>query len=131
MLLPEQDEVSNIRGKIVEVAKSLTGIRYKYGGLDIDGFDCSGLVHYVYNCFGIELPHSSKTLSRLRDKVNLSEIKPADILIFKLGRRWHSALYIADDLFIHAPSRGEKVRTEGLNEYWKKRFKCALRILPE
>jgi hypothetical protein len=49
-----EQEIRNVlRRQIVGLAQCLAGIPYVYGGSDIDGFDCSGLVFYVYDCFGI------------------------------------------------------------------------------
>jgi len=126
----EPDQVWNIRDKLVSLAENLAGIPYKYGGYDIDGFDCSGFVSYVYDCFGIELPHSAKTMSKLKEKVKLNEAKPADILVFKLSRRWHAAIYLGDNMFIHAPHRKKNIRKEILSDYWKNRLKCVLHIIP-
>ena len=56
----EPGKVWDLRGKIVLLAKSLAGLPYKYGGHEIDGFDCSGLIYYVYDSFGIKLPRTAK-----------------------------------------------------------------------
>ncbi|MGE5340561.1 MAG: C40 family peptidase [Candidatus Omnitrophota bacterium] len=125
----EPEGVWNLREKMINLAVSLTGVPYKYGGLDIEGFDCSGFVHYVYDCFGIELPRSAKTMSKIKGKIKLNNAQPADILVFKLRRIWHAAIYLGDNMFIHSPNRGGTVRTEQLTDYWKSRLKTVLRVL--
>jgi cell wall-associated NlpC family hydrolase len=126
----EPDEVWNLRDKMISLAESLVGIPYKYGGYDIEGFDCSGFVYYVYDCFGIELPRSARTLANRKDKIKLTSAKPADILVFKMRRRWHAALYLGSSIFIHAPNHGGAIRKESLNNFWKNRLKCVLRVIP-
>jgi len=127
----EPEKVWNIRNKIAVLTKSLIGLPYQYGGYELDGFDCSGLVYYVYDCYGIKLPRTAKKQAKLKEKISLKRAKPGDILAFKLKRRWHTAVYIGDKSFVHAPNRKEKVREETLNTFWKKRLKRVIRIIED
>lgn len=127
----EPEKVWNVRDKIAVLAKSLIGLPYQYGGYELDGFDCSGLVYYVYDCYGIKLPRTAKKQAKLKEKVSLKRAKPGDILAFKLKRRWHTAIYIGDNSFIHAPNQREKVRKEAINAFWKKRLKKVIRIIKD
>lgn len=127
----EPGKVWNPRGKIVELAKSLIGIPYKYGGFDLDGFDCSGFVYYVYDSFGIKLPRTAKKQAKLKKKVRLKRAQPADILAFKLKRQWHTAIYTGGNSFIHSPNKKGFVRKEKLNAFWKTRLKSVIRIIDE
>lgn len=126
------DKVWDIRGKIVTLSKSLTGLPYRYGGDDIDGFDCSGLVRYVYGCFGFEVPRTAKKQGKLKNKVTLKKAKPGDIVVFKLKRkRWHSGIIIGKEYFVHAPNRREPVREEFFNSYWRSHLAAVIRIIDE
>jgi cell wall-associated NlpC family hydrolase len=126
------DKVWDMRGKIVTLSKSLTGLPYRYGGDDIDGFDCSGLVRYVYGCFGFEVPRTAKKQGKLKNKVTLKKAKPGDIVVFKLKRkRWHSGIIIGKEYFIHAPNRREPVREEFFNSYWRSHLAAVIRIIDE
>jgi hypothetical protein len=127
----EPENVWNLRDKIVTLTESLIGLPYKFGGHEIDGFDCSGLVNYVFDCYGIPLPRTAKKQAKLKEKIKLRQAKPADILVFKLKRRWHTAIYTGDGYFIHAPNRRELVRKERLNNFWKKRLKYVIRIIDQ
>jgi len=124
-------KVWNLRGKVVGLAKSLTGLPYEYGGEEIYGFDCSGFVYYVYDSFGIKLPRTAKKQGKLDEQIKFKRAKPADILVFKIKRRWHTAIYIGENSFIHAPNKKSRVRVERLSKYWKKRLKHAVRIIDE
>jgi cell wall-associated NlpC family hydrolase len=124
----EQTQV--LRRQIVELAESLAGIPYQFGGVDIDGFDCSGLVFYVYDCFGITVPRNAREQARMKGASKIKYAAPGDILVFKFKRIWHSALYLGNKRFIHAPNAGGWVRFENLNEYWLSRLYKVITIWP-
>ncbi|MCP4213763.1 MAG: C40 family peptidase [bacterium] len=121
--------VTNLKGKMVVLALSLTGLPYRYGGEDLDGYDCSGFVYYVYDCFGVKIPRTAKQQARLKRKIRLGGAEPGDILVFKLKRRRHTAIYLGDNRFIHAPNKRSRVRIEQLNGFWKKRLKGVIRVV--
>lgn len=125
----EPDKVYNLRKKMVTLAKSLVGLPYTYGGEDIDGFDCSGLVQYVYDCFGIKLPRTAKKQAKLKEKIKFKKAKGGDILVFKFKRRYHTAIYVGDNAFIHAPNRNSVVRKQPLTKTWKKNLKYVVSII--
>ncbi len=118
------------RRQVVELAVSLAGIPYVYGGSDIDGFDCSGLVYYVFDCFGIRLPRSAREQARLPRTVRLKRAAAGDIMVFKLNKVWHSAIYLGEGYFVHAPNAAGWVRLEPLNDYWLSRLKTVIAVLP-
>jgi hypothetical protein len=125
----EPETRSVLRRQIVELARSLVGIPYVYGGSDIDGFDCSGFVFYVYDCFGIRLPRSAREQAQLEGAVTIKHAAPGDILVFKLKRDWHSAIYLGDGRFVHAPNADGWVRFERLTDYWLSRLKAVVAVL--
>jgi len=125
----EPQENERLRVRIVELARSLCGLNYSFGGTDINGFDCSGLVHYVYSCYGIELPRTAKEQMTVPRQISLKRIKPGDIIVFRLPRTWHSVVYIGDGRFVHAPSRNSRVREEILNDYWQSRLRKVVSVL--
>ncbi len=127
---PKPPVRSVLRRQVAALAVSLAGLPYAYGGSDIDGFDCSGLVHYVYDCFGIRLPRSAREQSKLPGDVRLQRAAAGDILVFRLKKAWHSAIYLGDGRFVHAPSAQGWVRVETLNDYWLPRLKTAIVVLP-
>jgi len=111
------------------LVESLVDLPYLNGGEDIDGFDCSGFVYYVYDCFGIKIPRSAKEQSKMKSKIRFSKARPTDILVFNINRKWHTAIYDGSGFFIHAPKRGSLIRKEKLNDYWKKRLKTVIAVL--
>ncbi len=107
--------------RVVDFAKHFVGTRYVYGGSSPhSGFDCSGLVRYVYGHFGISLPHSSYGQFDLGRRVGRWALRPGDLVFFDgLG---HVGMYIGNGRFIHAPHTGTRVRIETLAGWYGARF---------
>jgi cell wall-associated NlpC family hydrolase len=120
------DQAANDKGeKIVRLSKEQIGSPYRYGGQSPSGFDCSGLVRYVYRKVGIDVPHSSRLLYKSSRKVSLQKIQPGDLLFFRISRSKvsHVGIYAEGGQFIHAPSSGKHVSLARLdNPYWEKRL---------
>lgn len=117
-------------------ALDLVGTPYRAGGSSpATGFDCSGLVHYVYwDAARILLPRTSAELGALRKPApEASALRPGDVVLFavKRGDRIdHTGIYVGDGDFVHAPSSGGRVRVEPLNaHYWQRSYRGARRIL--
>ena len=100
--------------RAVEIARSQLGVPYVYGGASPGGFDCSGLVMWVYGRLGIALPHNAAALYSVGRPVPTSRMKPGDLVFFHgLG---HVGIYIGHGRMIHAPQTGERVEIESLGE---------------
>jgi|GEM_PF-283367 len=109
------------------------GIHYKFGGTSPEtGFDCSGLVHYsAKKSLGLTLPRQSSQLARTGKAIKKQQLAVGDLVFFNTrGSRYsHVGIYLGNNLFVHAPSSGGKVRVENMTSpYWKKRFTGARRI---
>jgi cell wall-associated NlpC family hydrolase len=118
---------------VVVKALGLVGVPYRFGGNSpASGLDCSGLVRYVYShTLGLDLPRRAEEISRLGQPIDVAELRPGDLLFYNTLRRAYShvAIYIGDGRFVHAPSRGKKVRVEEMNAgYWNARFNGARRL---
>lgn len=114
-------------------AMGMIGVRYRYGGNEPEnGLDCSGLVRYVFReTWGAELPRTSEEISRLGEHVDTHELQPGDLVFYNTLRRAfsHVGIYLGGNKFVHAPSKGGRVRIESMDTgYWKKRFNGARRI---
>ena len=126
----EPGKVWGLRSKIIELAESLKGIKYQYGGSEIYGFDCSGFVQYVYGSFGIDIPRTAKKQGKIKYRVKFDKAKPGDILIFKISRKkWHSGIYVNRKYFIHSPNGRGYVRREKYSGYWMKKMKYVISII--
>lgn len=123
---------------MVVVALSLIGTPYKYGGASPEtGFDCSGLVKYILGLSSpVELPRTSHEMYTMSGRsLKESELKAGDLLFFRIGKSKrinHVAVYIGENRFVHAPSKGNAVRVDPLgSSYWQKYYVGARRVLPE
>ncbi|MBU0671814.1 MAG: C40 family peptidase [Candidatus Margulisbacteria bacterium] len=115
------------RDKLVGTAESFMGIPYKWGGSSVeDGFDCSGLTMAVYHLNGLKLPRNSRSQYRAGMPVKKSELKKGDLVFFatKGGKRIsHVGIYAGNNVFIHAPRTGKKIRRSSLSKgYFKDRY---------
>ncbi len=104
--------------EIADLARGFEGCPYKYGGKDPEtGFDCSGLVWYVYGEMGIELPRTSDAQAKAGELVPPDEIMPGDILCFWQGGWFsHVGIYLGDDWYIHAEGTGIGVKIAALSD---------------
>jgi len=118
---------------IARTAETLLGAPYREGGALPDGFDCSGLVNYVFARHGIAVPRDVRRQATVGVPVALADIRPGDLLFFSTtgSGPTHVAIAIDRSRFIHAPKSGAVVRVESLAlSYWAKRFLEARRIPP-
>jgi cell wall-associated NlpC family hydrolase len=118
---------------VVLQALTLLGIGYQNAGkIPQTGFDCSGLVRYVYReAQGIELPNTALELAHLGKKVERNALQPGDLVFYNTLRRAfsHVGIYLGENRFIHAPRPGGEVRIEDMgSQYWAARFDGARRI---
>jgi len=115
------------RERIVSASLNALGVPYAWGGDKPDeGFDCSGLVLFVFRkAAGLDLPHRARLQRKLGKPVSLAKLEPGDLVFFNTrgNPASHVGIYIGNHRFVHAPSRGSKVRVDTLgNDYWAKRY---------
>jgi cell wall-associated NlpC family hydrolase len=114
--------------KAATAAFRLQGFPYRYGGQSPEeGFDCSGLVQYVYQTQGISLPRDTASLAYSLPAVSPAQRLPGDLVFFNttLNESFsHVGIYLGDDRFVHAPSSHTgRVMVSDLNQpYWQKHF---------
>ena len=96
------------RPRVVAIALQHLGVPYRWAGASPAGFDCSGLVMYVYGRMGISLPHNSAQLWGLGRPVSRDRLEPGDVVFFHgLG---HVGIYIGRGRFVHSPQTGDVVK---------------------
>jgi cell wall-associated NlpC family hydrolase len=121
------ERISNVMSK----AMTLLGTPYRWGGESTEGFDCSGLVGYVYRTvLGMDLPRVSRQMATTGQAVDRNALVPGDLVFFGLrGRVSHVGIYMGEGRFLHAPSRGKNVRVDSLvSGYWSNRYMQGRRV---
>ncbi|MFC5594654.1 C40 family peptidase [Lysobacter niastensis] len=118
---------------VMQRALALLGTPYRWGGTDPNkGFDCSGLVGYVFrNALGIELPRVSREMAKTGELVtDKAKLAAGDLVFFgRRGRVDHVGIYVGEGRFVHAPSRGKDVQVSSLETgYWSAKFMQARRV---
>lgn len=128
------ERYTNATQDVILEGLKLVGVRYKMGGNSIDaGLDCSSFVQKVFmNSIGAYLPRTAREQSQVGEQIDLSQLKPGDLVFFNTMRRAfsHVGIYLGDNHFMHAPRAGAEVRVENMNNsYWMTRFNGARRII--
>jgi cell wall-associated NlpC family hydrolase len=117
--------------RLVAMALGFRGVPYRNGGTDPAGFDCSGLVQYVFARHGVPLPREVRDQYRAGTTVDRRRIQPGDLLFFETVSRGpsHVGIAIGGVEFVHAPSSRGVVRVERFTaDYWAKRWVGARRV---
>ncbi|MEH6417581.1 C40 family peptidase [Pseudomonas sp. CGJS7] len=124
-------EQGRIKG-MLQRALALLGTPYRWGGTSPDqGFDCSGLVGYVFrNALGIELPRVSREMAKTGEVIDRDAMTEGDLVFFgRRGRVDHVGIYLGDGRFVHAPRTGKDVTVSSLDSgYWSGKFMEARRV---
>ncbi len=113
--------------QIVSYARHFLGVRYSWGGTSPrTGFDCSGLVRFVYGHFGIALPHSSWADLGLGHRVPRRGLEPGDLVFFAGAS--HVGIYAGGGRFIDAPHSGAAVQVTTMHGWYGASYYGARRV---
>lgn len=117
---------------VIHTALDFLGVPYRFGGSDPSGFDCSGLMQWVFARHGTLLPREVRDQYRVGQEVRLKDIQPGDLIFFETVTRGasHVGMVIGEGRFVHAPSSNGVVRVEPYTaNYWIRRFVGARRVI--
>ena len=130
---PSAATVSATALGIIQLTEHMLGVRYIWGGASPSGFDCSGLVEYVYaQVAHLSLPHASLIQFEMGQSVSMANLQPADLVFFNTDGpgATHDGIYIGSGQFISAQTPATGVQWGSLySAYWKEHYIGARRIL--
>jgi cell wall-associated NlpC family hydrolase len=129
--LRRHDYGFSIGSEVVVRAIALLGTPYRYGGSAPGGFDCSGLVSYIYNELGIDVPRTAAEQYRAAQRVAMEQLEPGDLLFFRTRGRSvsHVAIYAGSGRFVHAPQTGRNIELRQIGDgYYRARLVGAGRL---
>jgi cell wall-associated NlpC family hydrolase len=131
-VFPSARQQTSIGNEIAMRAISQLGKPYIWGGADLTGFDCSGLVRFIYEQVGIAVPRTAAEQFSAARPIDLNGLKPGDLLFFRTQgqqRISHVAIYTGEGRFIHAPKTGRPVEFRMIDdEYYRPRLAGAGRL---
>ena len=118
----------------VEVVKQYLGVPYVYGGTSPGGFDCSGLMQYVYKQLGYSINRVADAQMRNGIAISRQNLAPGDLVGFYTspgsGYVGHIGMYVGDGMMIHAPRTGDVVKYSNIDDsYYGARFAGGRRII--
>lgn len=119
--------------RAVSLAQGQLGTRYVWGGSAPGGFDCSGLVYWVYGQLGVKLPRVAEDQGAVGTPVGDGDLRPGDAAFFadSSGYVHHEGIYIGGGAMIHAPSTGDVVKVERVDVgYYARQYAGARRFSP-
>jgi peptidoglycan DL-endopeptidase LytE len=117
--------------EISGTALGLRGVPYRNGGADPNGFDCSGLVWYVFSQHGVAVPRTVEDQYKVGGTIDVADLRPGDLVFFNTTSSGasHVGISVGGESFVHAPSSSGVVRVEDLRaSYWASRFIGARRV---
>jgi cell wall-associated NlpC family hydrolase len=100
--------------QIIDYASQFLGVPYVWGGTSPSGFDCSGLVQYVYGHFGIYLPRTAAEQQQVGLYVSRDQLQPGDLVFFG-DPAHHVGIYVGNGMMLHAPHTGDVVKISPLS----------------
>lgn len=126
-----------IASPIIEKAKTFEGVRYKYGGMDKRGMDCSGLIVTSFKTQNILLPRTTSALSTYGNWVDLKQVQEGDLLFFATKKNSrtinHVGIVTKSETgyveFIHSTTSAGVITSKLSERYWYFAFVQARRVI--
>ena len=118
---------------IVTTAKAFIGVPYVFGGTNPSGFDCSGLLQYVFKLNGLTIPRLADEQYNLGRSAEINRLSPGDLVFFTTYTSGvsHCGIYVGDGKFLHASSSRGVIISNLSDDYWKKRLVGAKKLVSD
>jgi cell wall-associated NlpC family hydrolase len=125
-------EATSVAQRVIDLAKTMLNIPYRFGGTTLRGIDCSAFVQRVFGLIDLELPRTAREQFSQGERIDRGQLSVGDLVFFRTYASFpsHVGIYLGDDLFIHASSVGRKVTIDSLEQgYYRKRFLGGRRVI--
>ncbi|MBF0200378.1 MAG: C40 family peptidase [Desulfamplus sp.] len=124
------DDMRAVKEDLYDQFHQWEGVKYRLGGLNRNGIDCSGFVYVTYlEKFGIDLPRNTDLQVRIGRYVRFNDLRSGDLVFFKIGWKGkHVGIYIEDNMFLHVSTRKGVMISSLHDRYWSSKYWQARRI---
>ena len=138
LLQASQDEFEqmvqnvDIKSRLMDQYADWKGVRYRFGGNNKRGIDCSAFVQTTFReQFDLDLPRTTAEQKDSGQRVQRTKLRPGDLVLFRTGGATgrHIGIYIGNDNFVHASTSNGVMISSLNNTYWKARYRDARRVL--
>ncbi|RLM27253.1 bifunctional murein DD-endopeptidase/murein LD-carboxypeptidase [Brenneria alni] len=137
LLQASQDEFEalvrnvDVKSKLLNQYASWKGVRYRLGGDSKRGIDCSAFVQRTFReQFGMDLPRSTSEQQAIGQRIQPAKLRPGDLVLFRAGSTGrHVGIYVGNRQFVHASTSSGVMISNMDEDYWKKRYREARRVL--
>ncbi len=107
-------KADSVGARAAALAARYVGVPYRLGGHSPAGFDCSGLVWFVYHELGVSVPRTAALQHQVAQSIPADQLQPGDLVFFYTSVD-HVGIYLGNGEFIHAPATGKTVSRARLN----------------
>jgi len=131
---PPPPAAIGVTERVINLAKTMLDIPYRFGGTTVRGIDCSAYVQRVFSMLDIAIPRTAREQFSVGAQIGREELSVGDLVFFRTYASFpsHVGIYIGDDLFIHASSVVRKVTIDSLEQgYYRKRFLGGRRLVTD
>ncbi|WP_195723817.1 NlpC/P60 family protein [Ewingella americana] len=122
---------NEVRERILTEFYQWEGVKYKLGGVNDAGIDCSALMQEIFiGALEMELPRTTSEQIKKGRSVSISQLKPGDLVFFHTKKTVrHVGVYVGKKKFVHASSSKGVTVSSLDNSYWIEHFEAARRVL--
>lgn len=120
----------SVVGELYRQHREWQGVRYRLGGINKTGIDCSGFVQLTYQSkLGVSLPRTARQQSKLGIEIRKHQLEAGDLVFFRTGpTSKHVGIYLEKNKFLHVSQRKGVTISQMDNVYWKSRYWKSVRL---